>query len=206
MKTLSFILIALLGFSCTNHQSSDQTKNYSSQSYLNTLQKRKALLDRDTSKQIVEFDKMKNKAELVRVLKVNGNYPDEGLDYSYFVLMNRGKVIAVSYDPLGVSENGNWVLKCKHYFDADGHTFAFEKEVATPILPNDDLAVETTTDYFDPQFKSIKHISKLVDTNQKSVDTNRVDTNIIDRSYALNFLNKIYPTSAECLAAYHIKL
>lgn len=97
------------------------------------------------------------------------------------------------------SESGDWDVDITHYFDADGRTFAYEKIANAFVLPDDGVAYETTTNYFNPQFKNIKHIYKLIDKNKKA----------LDKIYAFDregFDNKIYPTSSECLKAYNINL
>lgn len=141
------------------------------------------------------FVKMNNKNELLRIFK--GSFPEDSIECTYNVLTEKGKVIMIMASPY--SESGDWDMECTHYFKADGHTFAFEKQANAFALPDDGVAYETTIDYFDPQFKCIKHIYKLVDKNGKG----------LDKSYAFDrgsFNDKIYSTSGECLSAYHIKL
>ncbi|MGZ3764773.1 MAG: hypothetical protein ACXVB0_13975 [Mucilaginibacter sp.] len=198
MKTLSFILIALLGFSCTNHNTPKKLNYYSGRGYLKTLQKRKALIDRMPAKDssaLTVFVKMNNKSELVQVF--NGKFPEDSVESTYNVLMDKGKVIMIMWSPY--SESGDWDVECLHYFNTDGHTFAFEKQASAFALQDDGVAYETTTDYFDPQFKNIRHIYRLVDKDKKA----------LDKSYAFDrggFDCKIYPTATECLKAYHIIL
>ena len=97
------------------------------------------------------------------------------------------------------SESGDWDVECVHYFDTNGHTFAFEKTANAFRLPDSGVAYETTTDYFDPDFKLIKHIYKLVDEHKKP----------LDKQYAFDYQDldcKEYATVSECLNAYHIIL
>ncbi len=198
MKTLSLILIALLGFSCTNHNTPQKSNYYFGGSYLQLLQKQKALIDQISAKDtgaLMIFVKMSNKSELVRIL--NTKFPEDSVECTYNVLKDKGKVIMIMASPY--SDSGDWDMECTYYFNANGHIFAFERQANAFAMPDDGVAYETTTDYFNSQFKNIRHIYKLVDKNGRS----------LDKSYAFDregFDGKIYPTTAECLSAYHIKL
>ena len=138
---------------------------------------------------------MTDKNDLVRIF--NGKFPDDSIEYTYNVLTKKGKVIMILSSPY--SESGDWDVDITHYFDADGRTFAYERLANAFVLPDDGVAYETTTNYFNPQFKNIKHIYKLIDKNKKA----------LDKIYAFDrkgFDNNIYPTSSECLKAYNIIL
>jgi hypothetical protein len=198
MKTLSFILLSLFVLSCTHYSSQEWAKPNSARSYIKVLQKRKELIDqlpsKDTSTLFV-FVKMTDKNKPVRIF--NGKFPEDSIEYTYNVLTEKGKVIMIMSSPY--SESGDWDVDITHYFDADGRTFAYEKIANAFVLPDDGVAYETTTNYFNPQFKNIKHIYKLIDKNKKA----------LDKIYAFDregFDNKIYPTSSECLKAYNINL
>jgi len=138
---------------------------------------------------------MTNKNELVQIF--NGKFPDDSIECTYNVLTEKGKVIMVLSSPY--SESGDWDVDITHYFDGDGHTFAYEKLANAFVLPNDEVAYEITTDYFDPQFKNIRHVYRLIDKNRRA----------LDKIYAFDrkgFDNNIYPTSSKCLKAYNIVL
>jgi len=197
MKTLSFILLSLFVISCGHHSSQKSVKSNSVR-YIKTLQKQKTLIDqlpsKDTSALMV-FVKMTNKNELVQIF--NGKFPDDSIECTYNVLTEKGKVIMVLSSPY--SESGDWDVDITHYFDGDGHTFAYEKLANAFVLPNDEVAYEITTDYFDPQFKNIRHVYRLIDKNRRA----------LDKIYAFDrkgFDNNIYPTSSKCLKAYNIVL
>lgn len=197
MKTLSFILLSLLVISCGHHASQKSAKSNSVR-YIKTLQKRKALIDQLPSKDtsaLTVFVKMTGKNDLVRIF--NGKFPDDSIECTYNVLTEKGKVIKTLSSPY--SESGDWDVDITHYFDADGRTFAYERLANAFVLPDDEVAYETTTNYFNPQFKNIKHIYKLIDKNKKA----------LDKIYAFDrkgFDNNIYSTSSECLKAYNIIL
>jgi hypothetical protein len=196
MKTLLLALISVLCLSCTGHKATQFSKGYSAKNYLKNLQKRKSVIDRMPEKDtgaLMVFVKISNKNELVRIF--NGRFPEDSIECTYNVLTDKGKVIMIMAYPF--SESGDWDVEWAHYFNADGHTFAFERQANAFALPADGIAYETITDYFSPDFNRIKHSYKLVDRNKKPLDK----VYAFDRG---NFDSKVYPTANECLKAYHI--
>jgi hypothetical protein len=198
MKILSFLLVGALFFSCAHSQRGDSAKEKGSVAYIRTLKKRKAFIDKILTKDTDKLDvfvKITDKTELIRI--IDGKFPEDSIECTYNIFKDKGKVIAVLSSPF--SESGDWDWSATHYFDKDGKTFAFEIQANAFVLPNDGVAYETTTDYFNAGFKRIKHIYTLVDENKKA----------LDKQYAFDregFDNRIYPTVDDCLKAYHIKL
>ena len=199
MKNLLLVTVILLAiYSCTSG-SSQRSKNLNKSNYsLTELRKKKAQIDRLFAKSadsLIVFIKMTNKNELVRIY--NGKFPDDSIEYTYNVLIDKGTVKKIIVSPY--SESGDWDVVCSHYFNDDGRTFAFEKHANAFALPDDGVAYETTTDYFDPTYKRIKHYYKLVDKDEKA----------LGKEYAFDYEGidcKVYPSSNECLKAFHINL
>lgn len=144
------------------------------------------------------FAKVANKQELVKV--VNEKWPDD-TECAYNILKNDdGKIIMILSSP--VSESGDWYLKCTHYFNNDGNTFIYEIKANAFALPDDEVAYETTTDYFGADFKLLKHNYKLVDKKGKALDKQIYGFEAASRGFNI----KAYSNVHDCLAAYHIQL
>jgi hypothetical protein len=154
------------------------------------------MLLRDTDSLLV-FVKLAGKEGLTRVERNKFPYNDD-IEVTYNVLRINGKILMIVLSPY--SESGDWNLEFRHYFDAAGHTFVFEKDANMFGLPNDGVGYETTTDYFASGLKKIGHSYALSDKDGKK----------LGKEYAFDrdeeFKTKIYPGVETCLRAYNIQL
>jgi hypothetical protein len=198
MKNLYLIIItyACVFFGCKPaHPLKNQVNNTRLIRFLRNRKDAINSISLKDSDSIKVYVKMKGKDQLVKIF--NKKFPDDSIEYTYNVLQNKGKVIMVMVSP--VSESGDWDVECDYYYDYNGQIFAFEKKANAFALPDDGVAYETTTDYFNNNFINIKHIYKLVDKNNKPLSKEYM----FDRA---GFDFKIYATVYDCLKAYNIKL
>ncbi|MES2809073.1 MAG: hypothetical protein V4619_10635 [Bacteroidota bacterium] len=130
------------------------------------------------------------------VLVEDGEWPD---DTEYSINMMRdtsGNIIRISSTP--VSQTGDWNVECIHYFNQQGNTVVYEKRAGAFVLPNDGLAFETITDYFDTDFIAIKRNYDLLDKNDNPLDR---------KTYAFTYNNidtVAYSNLAQFLKAFRV--
>lgn len=193
-KLCLIILISIAAFSCGPKKSNINT-HFSARA----LKKRKDDIDKISTKgtdSLLVFVKMTGREQLVRIF--NGKFPKDSIECTYNVLLKKGRPLMIMLSPY--DESGDYDVDYRHYFYDDGHTFAFEKRAnAFGDLPNDNVIRETTTNYYNEDFKRLKHSYKLVDYRNKP----------LGKEYAFDrgeYDNKTYPTAEACLQAYRIKL
>lgn len=143
------------------------------------------------------FAMVSGNAKPVKVL--NEKWPED-TEYAYNVLLNnKGKVIMIMESP--TSESGDWNLECYHYFNSDGSSFCYEVEANSFALPDDGVAYETTTQYFNKEHTATLTKYKLVDKKGKTLDKKLYGFDAKDRGFNLT----VYKTVDKCLAGYHIR-
>jgi hypothetical protein len=136
------------------------------------------------------------KKSLIRVY--NEKWPDE-IEYTYNIVKDKGgKIIYILQTPF--SESGDWDISYKHYFDEDGHVFAFyrvesifDDNVKGGVIRN------TVLKYYNKDFKIVKQNNRLEDTKGALVKANKNNFNFRDYNYT------IYKNLAECLKGYNVK-
>lgn len=199
MKNLCFFIIVVI-CACNNpNKIKSPTKRMPITILTDNIKRRKTAVDSIWEKgkggSVLVFAKIKGNRTLVIVR--DKKWPDN-IEYSYNVLKNSsGKIVSISSSP--VSESGDWDVECLHYFNLEGKIIAYEKRAGAFVLPDDGIAYETITDYFDTKFKLIKTDYELIDKDKKN----------LDKQYAFDYGGvdtKVYSTVTECLKAYNIKL
>lgn len=162
------------------------------------MQRRKAEIDDLAGSDAANYTvlaKVKGRTGLVTV--IDHQWPPN-MEYNYNILKDStGRVIMIAASPF--SESGDWFVAFTHYFTPDGKTFAFERKGNAMKLPQQEVAFETTVDFYDGEFKSVYHSYQLVDKDQKP----------LDKKYAFDYAYlsiKAYLALQEVLKAYSIKL
>lgn len=189
MKTLLLILIPIIILFCKPWQDTRLVE----------FKKKKTAIDQygyKHRKDMLTLVKLSGKETLVRVK--NENWPDN-TEYIYNILKDEsGRVILTEQIPY--SESGDWYVEWKHYFDADGKTFAFSKrETLFDESVKGGVAVEEFLTYYDVNFKMINQSFRLTDKDDKNINRNKKEFNFRDDKY------NIYKNADDCLSAYHVK-
>lgn len=197
MKNHHFILMLLLVFSITSCSQHSHKHITATDSLLTVLQKNKAATDKYLAghqNAILLFAKLRGKGSVV---KVEGDKWPDNTECSYDVLKNKaGKIILIGELP--VSESGDRAIEHRHYFDADGKTFAYTKQES---IFNDAMSGGTLREYvmmyFDADFNIIYKTDKLTDGKDKPVTGKKEMYDFIDDDY------KEYKDVNSFLQAYH---
>ncbi|MDQ3292714.1 MAG: hypothetical protein M3Q05_15615 [Bacteroidota bacterium] len=109
--------------------------------------------------------KTMNNNELIRV--VNENWPSE-IEITYNILIDsEGRVNRISEFPY--SESGDWEIMYSHYFDKNGNTFAFERQIRAfnTVCPGEDdfdkLTIEKIIKLYSPEHAMVDSTYKMTD-------------------------------------------
>lgn len=110
------------------------------------------------------FAKLENVTEPVPVL--SDSFP-ANTETGFIILKDStGNIISTSEVP--VSMSGDWYIVLTHYFDSKGKTFAFERQTNFfNSMCTDGVAYETSTEYYDPDFKLIHKEYSLLDEKEQ---------------------------------------
>jgi hypothetical protein len=175
MKQPLFLLLLLLGLMCSCN-SRDHSRTASTLRLVpepdiaERLQYHKAFIDTLFShgkNNIEVFVKLTDKTDLNPFKDTV--LPDE-TETSFNILRDSLKhIVAIIESPY--SQSGDWFLTLTHYFDKNGQTFAFERQ--TNFFNSgctEGVAYETTTEYYDSDFKLIRKEYKLVDEKGKNLN------------------------------------
>jgi hypothetical protein len=202
MKTLYlplFIFVTSLILSKQNHNNPVQPIPQTD-TVLLKLKSKKDAIDQYISrhnKDLIILVKVPGKEKPVIVK--NEHWPEE-IEYTYNVLRNpAGEIIFIAQIPF--SESGDWDIIYKHYFDEQGHVFAFSKQESI----FDDgvkggVVREILLNYYNKNFKKISQSNKLTDKDYRSTKTNK---NLYDFLY---YKYQNYKKLYEFLMGYHIQL
>lgn len=169
MKSLTYIftIIVVLFVACNSPESKITTSTPSSlppePNILARLKYQKQIIDtlfNQSNEKLIVLVKLTNSD--VPILKKDGNYPENVETTFFFFKDSLGKVLTAAECPHSVS--GDWFLIYTHYFDKDGKTFAFEKQLNFfNSFCTAGVAFETQTEFFNGDFQSIDKMYKLVD-------------------------------------------
>lgn len=164
------------------------------------LQSKKVAIDKDIktdSGSLIVLVKETQKKELTKV--ENDQWPDS-VECTYNVYKNHaGEIIFIAKIPF--SESGDWDIVYKHYFDQEGHTFAFTKEESYfDDNVKGGIVRKKLVDFYDGAFKTIHHSTRMVDKDYHLLSGN------MDNFDVQEFPYHIYKNRADCLKGYGIKL
>ena len=200
MKILS--LLAISSISVLFHYGTAEKKYVSSgvdTAYILLKQKKKAIDEYEFRhrKDLIFLIKLEGKKDLLKVKE--GDWPDN-TECVYTILKNAtGKIMLIEQSPY--SQSGDWYVEWKHYFDANGNTFAFSKrESLFDESVKGGMAIEEFIKYYDVNFKTVNQSFRLTDVNDKTIKRNRNEFNFRNDKYS------IYKNVNDCLSVYHIKL
>ncbi len=148
-------------------------------------------------KNIIFLVKLVGKKNLIKVKE--GDWPDN-TECIYSILKDTaGDVILIEQSPY--SQSGDWYIECKHYFLADGKTFAFRKrETVFDESVKGGVAMETFFRFYDDKFNLTNKTYRITDKDDKLIFRNKNEFDFRD------FKETIYRNADDCLRAYNIRL
>lgn len=201
MKPYCILILSLFIVSFTNLAKQSELKTSSQSGDISQLKTHKDEINAYSKRhksRILLFAKVHKKVNPIKV--INQNWPDD-TDYSYNILKgDKGNIVMIMASP--TSESGDWDFESTHYFDDKGNTFAHDFKANAFVLPDDGVAYETTTDYYNSNFKLIKHQYKLVDKKGKSLDKKNYGFDAKQNGFDI----RIFANVKDCLAAYHLTI
>lgn len=200
MKPYCILLLSLFIFSFTSPAKQSELKPSFQSGDISQLKTRKDEISAYSKKhksRILLFAKVHKK--LIPVNVIQENWPDD-TDCSYNILKaDNGNIVMIMASP--TSESGDWDFESTHYFNDNGNTFVHEFK-ANAFVGTEDVAYETTTDYYGENLSQLRHQYKLVDEKGKPLNKKAYGFDAKGKGFDL----KTYANVKECLAAYHLTI
>ncbi|PSR56351.1 hypothetical protein AHMF7605_24060 [Adhaeribacter arboris] len=159
------------------------------------LYKRKIFIDtlfQRNLKQLTVLVKVPNQDTLIEV--IHEKWPNE-IEVTFNILKNTsGKIIRISEYPF--SESGDWEIVYSHYFDDNGNTFAFEKQVGAfnTICPGEDdfdkFTIEKVTKLYSLDHAMIDSTYKMMDEKNVDITSKKCEQEVISNNSVFKTLKE----------------
>lgn len=192
-------LLAALAISCNSKKqepATEQSKAAAAPSSSQVMQKSAIdTLFSNSKDKLLVLAKITEDSEAIEIR--NAEFPGTIASAINILRDEWGKVICVAEFPY--SESGDWWVGQRHYFDAEGKTFAFEQQASQFNSGCTEGAVyETSVGYYDTNFKRTSVAYSLVDEQGMPLQPDQCDL------YKFEYI--VYPDLETLLEARKINL